>query len=542
MAKIKSNPYLKSAGEEHEYEAFHIQELKKCAEDPIYFIRTYCQVQHPIKGSIPFELYPYQEKMLRAYHTNRQNVVLSARQTGKALALDTQIPTPNGWTTMGEIQVGDYILGADGKPTQVTFVTEIMYDRPCYELKVSTGESIIADKEHLWEVVDEYTRKNKILTTGQMLNVPNLVNHKNQARFSIKVTKPVDLPNQFLLVDPYVLGAWLGDGATNASIITNHIDDLFIINEISRYYKISSQQSNYHNDTTQNYYFKQLRSDLKNIGVFGNKHIPLQYLRSSIPQRLSLLQGLMDTDGYINKQTGGCELTLTCKKLADDAVQLINSLGLKCSIKCRKINGVHPHVRWTIWFTPYKTQYPIFRLPRKLEKMKEMPSTTRLNSTLKRSIQSITPIHSVPVRCITVDNIDHLYLVGSGFIPTHNTTTSMAYLLWFASFNFEKTILIASNNEAGAMECIHKIRFMYERLPHWIKPGLADDGWNKHNIGFDNSSRIISTATSENSGRGFAISLLYCLGGDTNITIRNKKTGEILHIPIEEAYNLLDNT
>lgn len=205
MAKIKSNPYLKSAGEEHEYEAFHIQELQKCAEDPIYFIKHYCQVQHPIKGSIPFELYPYQEKMLRAYHKNRQNVVLSARQTGK-------------------------------------------------------------------------------------------------------------------------------------------------------------------------------------------------------------------------------------------------------------------------------------------------------------------------------------------------TTTSMAYLLWFASFNFEKTILIASNNEAGAMECIHKIRFMYERLPHWIKPGLADDGWNKHNIGFDNSSRIISTATSENSGRGFAISLLYCLGGDTNITIRNKNTGEVLHIPIEEAYTLLDNT
>lgn len=84
-----------------------------------------------------------------------------------------------------------------------------------------------------------------------------------------------------------------------------------------------------------------------------------------------------------------------------------------------------------------------------------------------------------------------------------------AYLLWFAMFHFEKTVLILSNKNDNAMEMIHRIRFMYERLPHWIKPGLSDDGWNKHNVGFDNGSRIISQATSENSGRGLAISLLF---------------------------------
>jgi len=84
-----------------------------------------------------------------------------------------------------------------------------------------------------------------------------------------------------------------------------------------------------------------------------------------------------------------------------------------------------------------------------------------------------------------------------------------AYLLWFAMFHFEKTVLIASNKNDNAMEMINRVRFMYERLPHWIKPGLPDDGWNKHSVGFDNGSRIISQATTENTGRGLSISLMF---------------------------------
>lgn len=84
-----------------------------------------------------------------------------------------------------------------------------------------------------------------------------------------------------------------------------------------------------------------------------------------------------------------------------------------------------------------------------------------------------------------------------------------AYLLWFAMFKSEKTVLIASNKNDNAMEMINRVRFMYERVPHWLKPGLADDGWNKHSVGFDNGSRIISQATSENTGRGLSISLMF---------------------------------
>lgn len=92
---------------------------------------------------------------------------------------------------------------------------------------------------------------------------------------------------------------------------------------------------------------------------------------------------------------------------------------------------------------------------------------------------------------------------------TGKSTTSAVYLLWFAIFHFDKKILIASNKNKGAMEMIARIRYAYENLPHWLKPGITDDGWNKHSIAFDNDSKIDSTATSEDSGRGEALSLLF---------------------------------
>ncbi len=92
---------------------------------------------------------------------------------------------------------------------------------------------------------------------------------------------------------------------------------------------------------------------------------------------------------------------------------------------------------------------------------------------------------------------------------TGKTTVAVAFLLWYACFHFDKTILVTSRANEHAMEIIMRIRFAYEQLPHFIKPGIKDDAYNKHEVGFDNNSRIISAATSANAGRGYSISLLY---------------------------------
>lgn len=93
---------------------------------------------------------------------------------------------------------------------------------------------------------------------------------------------------------------------------------------------------------------------------------------------------------------------------------------------------------------------------------------------------------------------------------TGKSTVSAAYLLWYAIFHEDKTVLIVSNKNSNAMEMVSRIRYAYEYLPAWLKPGVTDNGWNKHEVGFDNKSRIISQATTENSGRGLSISLLFC--------------------------------
>lgn len=125
---------------------------------------------------------------------------------------------------------------------------------------------------------------------------------------------------------------------------------------------------------------------------------------------------------------------------------------------------------------------------------------------------------------------------------TGKSTTASAFLLWFAIFHETKHILIVSNKNSGSMEMITRIEFMYEHLPHWLKPAIDPNHWNMHSLWFSNGSKIDSEATTVQSGRGLSISLLFCLGRDTTIKLRNKKTGEIIEVPISSAYNMMEPT
>ncbi len=530
------NPKLPKAHQQIEYTQEQLDELERCSRDPIYCIKNYFRIQHPTRGAIPYDLYEFQEDLVRLYHScltgveyipdnvvtdncpsvSKNAIVTVGRQAGKCIRIDTPIPTPTGFTNMGDLKVGDYVLDANGKPTKVTSATETMYDHECYRVVFDTGEVIIADADHLWEVRDVRTQTDKkILTTKQMAS-KNYVNHKNEARFTVKVAKPLDLPDVDLPMDPYVLGCWLGDGSSGDAVITNHLEDKFIIEEIKKHYPVTKVLDHYKSEGTKMYSFREIqpngrtfRDDLKLLGVFNNKHIPMMYLRASYAQRLALLQGIMDTDGTCNKN-GELELTMTRKELTEDIRELIASLGQKPSFATRDITETaYPHRRYTIRFTAYRSEIEPFRLPRKLERMKEFPHPTRVLSTKRRSIQKIEKVDSVPVRCIVVDNPDHLFLVGRSFIPTHNSQTSAAFLLWFGMFHDDKTILVASNHNGNAMELISRMQYMFEELPLWLKPGVNIDGWNKHEIGFDNGSRILSQATTEKTGRGLSISVVF---------------------------------
>lgn len=383
---------------------------------------------------------------------------------GKLLDINTLIPSVCGWIRMGDIKVGDIIFDEKGKQCNVICVEPITTDKT-FLLKFSDGSEIvagsshkwvtetIADREALFKRTDEYRLKRRLKRekrgTGKRLDVvlrnsekkydykpvipsikttEEIVNTlfiKKRVNHSIRVCDPIELPERDLLIDPYVLGAWLGDGTSKAGSITGIDDGIF--DEIRNAGFVVTDHADIKNKGILG-----LQKLLKELGVYGNKHIPKEYLRASIDQRLSLLQGLMDTDGYCDKR-GQCEFTNINKRLIDEVEELICSLGIKVVV-CEGIamlNGVSHGKKYRLKFL---SSLPVFRLKRKLDRQKLENFRGTHN---RRYIVSATEIDEVPMRCIAVDSESHLYLAGKTFIPTHNTDL----MLGVAYHNHDNSII-----------------------------------------------------------------------------------------------------
>ncbi|MEI8197726.1 MAG: hypothetical protein WCI73_17670, partial [Phycisphaerae bacterium] len=243
------------------------------------------------------------------------------RGSGKALALDTPLPTPEGWTTMGQVRVGDVLFDEQGCPCRVTFATEIMHDRPCYRVVFSDGAQIVCDAEHLWTVEDRYSRRNPLtLTTAQMVGRVHIGarRDRNEHRYAIPLARPLQTVSGSLPIPPYVLGLWLGNGSAANAHITNHADDHEALEEQVRWsgewlerrpsgdrgLACSAILSPTRSVPAA---LPALQTRLRHLGLLGHKHIPQAYLRASAAKRLALLQGLMDTDGSVNA-AGHCEI------------------------------------------------------------------------------------------------------------------------------------------------------------------------------------------------------------------------------------------
>ena len=156
-----------------------------------------------------------------------QMIVLAARPAiGKALALDTPLPTPTGWTTMGEVQVGDSLVAADGTPTVVVAATEVMTDRTCYEVTFDDGTVIVADAQHEWATTDRAARRKpaaptSVRTTEEIAATVRCATADARANHAVATAAPLDLPDADLPLHPYALGVWLGDGHSSSARFTS---------------------------------------------------------------------------------------------------------------------------------------------------------------------------------------------------------------------------------------------------------------------------------------------------------------------------------
>ena len=151
------------------------------------------------------------------------------RGSGKALALDTPLPTPAGWTTMGDVRIGDTLFDEQGIQCRVVYATEVQYGRPCYRVAFSDGETIVCDADHLWTVHDRYARRNpKTLRTVDMAGRILLSSKRAwpEHRYRIPLSAPIQTQGGDLPLPPYSLGVWLGNGSAASSAVTLHANDI----------------------------------------------------------------------------------------------------------------------------------------------------------------------------------------------------------------------------------------------------------------------------------------------------------------------------
>jgi hypothetical protein len=363
--------------------------------------------------------------------------------SGKALDVTTPVPTPSGWTTMGEIRAGDVVFDEAGQPTRVTDAWEIRHGRPCYRITFSDGTQIIADADHQWladthasRIADAnqkakrgYRTRSKpasgyprrtwpgVFTTGEMAQAVR-VRGGRHVNYSIRTAAPLCLPDAALLITPYTLGAWLGDGTSTAGAITSA--DREIITEIEGEGWVT--RAGARKGAAVLYGIAGLHRELRLAGLMGSKHIPVAYQRASESQRRALLAGLLDTDGGCTR-SGTVEYTSTSERLARDVLHLVSGLGYKANLRSKtaRLYGKDCGIAWTVSFT---TADKVFRLPRKLARQ-----VTGVRATaVHRYITAIEPVPSVPVRCIAVDSPSRLFLVGQTCIPTHNSSAARLLL------------------------------------------------------------------------------------------------------------------
>ncbi|WP_322858221.1 replicative DNA helicase [Mycobacterium europaeum] len=365
------------------------------------------------------------DEVTNGLHPGQMIIVAARPGVGKALALDTPLPTPTGWTTMGDIAVGDELIGADGRPTRVVATTDVMLGRPCYEVEFSDGTVIVADAEHQWLTETRASRKSAqaaavgynrsknqrtfaaVRTTAEIAGTLRCDTLDRRLNHSVVNARALDLPEHELLIPPYTLGAWLGDGTSAAAQITTADPELIMRIEADGVVGT-------------------LQARLRTLGVLGNKHIPLEYLRGSEAQRRALLAGLLDTDGTVTAG-GAVQFSVTNHRLASDAAELIVSLGYRCQTSTKRVRGRRESssIAYTLTFS---TDDEVFALQRKAILHKERRAATGTVRSGSRFIVDVRRVETVPVRCVEVDNDSHLYLASRAMIPTHNSTLGLDFM------------------------------------------------------------------------------------------------------------------
>ena len=445
-------------------------------------------------------------------------MIFLPRKNSKALSLDTQIPTPLGWKTMGELHAGDVVFGADGKPSKIIAESEI-FNKPMYAVTFEDGSVIKTSADHIWTVqtkdsrrtarrplkyTDRWVANSKLglretggwfdITTEEMLaDYVSIRNDGNghEYKYRVPMCEPVEYPEKDLPIDPYTLGVWLGDGDSTSARITcadadkdEMMEHLRSFGHTTKWYTNAKRAGAIGVDIQKKgKRWNPIIESLDALNLRCNKHIPDMYMTASAEQRLLLLQGLMDTDGTVSK-AGQCTFVQKKKEISEQVKELCESLGIKASLIEREVecNGKPAGKAYAVSFFTDKTR-PCFRFKRKRDRLKEKLAP-RMHA---KSIVSIERIPNEPSKCIAIDNDTHLYLAGKDYTATHNTSF-VAGLAWSLSLLFRKSgskCYIASSALIQSLEAFNFLTYNIKNMGEWDKEGGCvhiNDNHNEHSF------------------------------------------------------------
>ena len=451
---------------------------------------------HFIKGEVPL----FHKELYKILFREGNDAFAAPRNHAKAQSLNSKILTPDGWVLLKNIKEGDIIIGGDGLPTKV-LVTHPISKMDLYRVKTRDGRSTLCNLDHLWDVEIPSNTGNRIRT---MPLRDILKNYKFERyskkrdedfiedRYFIHSIGPVNFKKKELLIDPYLLGLWLGDGHSAGARITSAAPEIF------------SYINNPYKKTKGKYLYQiyGLQHKLRILNLVNNKHIPNVYLFSSISQREALLQGLVDTDGHIQPDGLRFDYTTILPKLKDDFVALVRSLGGTARVgdNFTKCNGKMFHS---------------FRITCRVPKNIIPARLSRKRNVWKGSVKTKSAIVDISFekndfgRCITVDNVSGTY-VTDDYLLTHNSTICLIFILWNVIYKRKKYIVYVSQNHTKTVQFIEPMRFEFKNNELLrsvygnmiLRKGLDNDGKDKEGC-FDVNGVRLEAVSFEKSIRGF---------------------------------------
>jgi replicative DNA helicase len=359
-------------------------------------------------------------------------VVVGARPAmGKALDLDTPIPTPSGWTTMGALAVGDEVFDEQGSPCRVEYVSPVFVGHRCYEVRFDDGSALVADAGHRWLAYDYPAWKSHREQTARLLagppehpllgrdqthlrRMPRVVTTEEMLAQGVRAGD--DRPNWYIAlaaalggaerrlpVDPYALGCWVVGGEPEEPV------DPAVLG----------------------------------LGPDERRRVPDAYLRAAPKQRLAVLQGVMDQAGTVANANGTVELCLADRAVVEQVYELVASLGHKPHAVRRRVTRLAGGRQGEVWRFCWTPLEPVFLAPAKADRLAATASRRANGKHTRRSISAITEVPSRPVRCISVSSPSHLFLAGRAMVPTHNTSFALG-IVANAAVKFQVPVLLFS--------------------------------------------------------------------------------------------------